>query len=81
MCWHPGVDQFGMSLSYYNTSVSQLLKAAFIRGSSKSIDLGIYEALMLTANEASTGVHTPVAANDGYNKLRKWLIALLVNGE
>jgi len=82
MCWHPGEDQFGLPLDYDHASVSQLLKAAIIRGFSvQSIEYNIWEALFLSASEAATGVHTPVAANDALSKLRKWLANLLTEGE
>ena len=81
MCWHPGVDQFGMPLSYDHASVGQLLKAAVIRGFSAQIDSNVWEALFLSAGEAVSGVHTPVAANDAYEKLRKWIADLLTTGE
>jgi hypothetical protein len=82
MCWHPGEDQYGLPLSYDYASVAQLLKAAIVRGfSAQAINSNVWEALFLAATEAASGVHTPVAANDAYEKLRKWLGDLLVNGE
>jgi hypothetical protein len=82
MCWHPGEDQFGLPLDYDHASVSQLLKAAIVRGlSAHAIESAIWEALFLSASEAVTGVHTSVAANDALDKLHKWLGDLLVNGE
>jgi len=81
MCWHPGEDQFGLPISYDHASVTQLLKEALVRGFSvQSIEYNIWEALFLAASEAVTGVHTTVAANDAYEKLRKWLADLLVGG-
>jgi len=82
MCWHPGEDQFGMPLSYDHASVGQLLKAAVIRGiSDKAIESELWEALFLAASEAVSGVHTPVAANDAIDQLKKWLGDLLTSGE
>jgi len=82
MCWHPGVDQYGLPLDYDHASVSQLLKAAIIRGfSAQTIESALWEALFLSASEATTGVHTPVAANDAFSKLKQWLGDLLTEGE
>jgi len=82
MCWHPGEDQFGLPISYDHASLAQLLKAAIVRGiSAQAINSNVWEALFLAATEASTGVHTPVAANDAYEKLRKWIADLLTTGE
>jgi hypothetical protein len=82
MCWHPGEDQFGLPLDYDHASVSQLLKTALVRGiSAQAINSNVWEALFLAATEAATGVHTPVAANDAFDKLRKWLGDLLTEGE
>jgi len=80
MCWHPGEDQFGMPISYDHASLAQLLKVAIVRGySAQSIESNIWEALFLAANEAASGVHTPVAANDALDELRKWLADLVVS--
>ena len=82
MCWHPGTDQFGLPLDYDHASVSQLLKAAIIRGfSAQAIEFNIWEALFFSASEAASGVHTPVAANDALDQLKKWLGDLLTSGE
>jgi len=82
MCWHPGEDQFGLPLDYDHASVSQLLKAAIIRGfSAQSIEYNIWEALFFSASEAASGVHTPVAANDAFEMLKRWLANLLTEGE
>ena len=82
MCWHPGTDQYGLPLDYDHASVAQLLKVAIIRGiSDKAIESVIYDALWFTADESVSGVHTMVASNDGYEKLRKWLVDLLTSGE
>jgi hypothetical protein len=82
MCWHPGEDQYGLPLDYDHASVSQLLKAAIVRGlSAHAIESALWEALFLSATEASTGVHTSVAANDAIAELRKWLGNLLTSGE
>jgi len=81
MCWHPGVDQFGMPLDYDHASVSQLLKVALVRVPNHSIESALWEALFLAATEAASGVHTTVAANDSFNELRKWLGDLLTEGE
>ena len=82
MCWHPGTDQYGLPLDYDHASVSQLLKAALVRGVSvQSIESNIWEALFLSASEAATGVHTSVAANDAFDMLKKWLANLLTEGE
>jgi len=82
MCWHPGVDQFGMPLSYDYASITQLLRAVIARGiKDERIESELWEALFLSASEAATGVHTPVAANDALSKLRKWLANLLTEGE
>jgi len=82
MCWHPGEDQFGLPLNYDYASVSQLLKVAIVRGvSDKTIESIIYDALWLTADESASGVLSTVAANDGFRKLKSWLVDLLVRGE
>jgi len=82
MCWHPGVDQFGLPLSYDHASVTQLLKATLVRGiKDERIESELWEALFLSATEAASGVHTPVAANDALNELRRWLGNILTEGE
>ena len=82
MCWHPGEDQFGLPLDYDHASVIQLLKTALVRGiSDRAIESNIWEALFLSASEAVTGVHTSVAANDAFSKLKQWLGDLLTEGE
>jgi len=81
MCWHPGVDQFGLPLDYDHATLAQLLKAALVRDFSAHVESDVWEALFLSASEAVTGVHTSVAANDGYEKLRKWIADLLTTGE
>ena len=82
MCWHPGEDQYGLPLNYSYASVAQLLKAAIIRGiSAQSIESALWDSLFLSASEAATGVHTPVAANDALDQLKKWLGDLLTSGE
>ena len=82
MCWHPGVDQFGMPLSYDYASATQLLRAVIARGiKDERIESELWEALFLAATEAATGVHTPVAANDAIDRLKKWLADLLTEGE
>ena len=82
MCWHPGEDQYGLPLDYDHASVAQLLKAAIIRGfSAQAIEFNIWEALFFSASEAASGVHTPVAANDAFEMLKRWLGNLLTEGE
>ena len=82
MCWHPGVDQYGLPLNYSYASVAQLLKAAIIRGiSAQAIESALWDSLFLAASEAVTGVHISVAANDAFDKLKQWLVDLLVNGD
>ena len=82
MCWHPGEDQYGLPLNYSYASVAQLLKAAIIRGiSAQAIESALWDSLFLAASEAVTGVHISVAANDAFDKLKQWLVDLLVNGD
>jgi len=81
MCWHPGVDQFGLPLDYDHASITQLLRAVIARGKDERIESELWEALFLSATEAVTGVHTSVAANDAFKELRKWLGDLLTVGE
>jgi len=82
MCWHPGVDQFGLPLDYDHASVTQLLRVALVYGvSDNAIESELWEALFLSASEAATGVHAPVAANDALKELHKWLGDLLTEGE
>jgi len=71
-----------MPLSYDYASITQLLRAVIARGiKDERIESELWEALFLSASEAATGVHTPVAANDALSKLRKWLANLLTEGE
>jgi hypothetical protein len=79
MCWHPGVDQFGMPLSYDHASITQLLRAVIARGKDERIESALWESLFLSATEAASGVHTPVAANNALDELRKWLADLVVS--
>jgi len=79
MCWHPGEDQFGMPLSYDHASITQLLRAVIARGKDERIESALWESLFLSATEAVSGVHTPVAANDALDELRKWLADLVVS--
>jgi len=82
MCWHPGTDQYGLPLDYDHASVAQLLRVALVYGvSDNAIESELWEALFLSASEAVSGVHTPVAANDALDQLRKWLADLLTTGE
>ena len=81
MCWHPGEDQFGMPLSYDHASITQLLRAVIAHGKDERIESELWEALFLSATEAATGVHTSVAANDAFSKLKQWLVNLLTTGE
>jgi len=81
MCWHPGEDQFGLPIDYDHASVTQLLKEALVRGFSAHVESDVWEALFLAASEAVTGVHTSVAANDAFSKLKQWLGDLLTEGE
>ena len=51
MCWHPGVDQYGLPLNYSYASVTQLLRAALVYGvSDKAIESAIYESFVLSAS-------------------------------
>jgi len=80
MCWHPGVDQYGLPLNYSYASVTQLLRAALVYGvSDKAIESAIYESFVLSAHEAETGAST--AVRDAYENLKNILIGLLVKGE
>jgi len=81
MCWHPGVDQFGLPLDYDHATLAQLLKVAIMRDFSAHVESDVWEALFLAASEAVTGVHTSVAANDAFSKLKQWLGNLLTEGE
>ena len=71
-----------MPLSYDYASATQLLRAVIARGiKDERIESELWEALFLAATEAATGVHTPVAANDAIDRLKKWLADLLTEGE